>query len=120
MAEDRQTDAARIEVERSRARLMGSAQELQDRLNPKTIARGAWEDAKEKGADIAEEAVDVVRARPAAAGGAAAALVLFLARGPLINLGKRIFGSKKKASKADRKRKSVAKDTHEQDMETIR
>jgi hypothetical protein len=33
--------AARYEVERSRARLMGTAQELQERLSPKTLARSA-------------------------------------------------------------------------------
>ena len=39
MNEDRQVDAARIEVERARARLMGSAHELQDRLGPQDLAR---------------------------------------------------------------------------------
>ena len=105
-APDLQTNAARIEVERTRARLMGSAQELQDRLSPKTLARGAWEGAKDKGADLAEDAVDAVRARPMAAGGAVAAMALFFAREPLINLGKRMFGSKKKKkSKAAVKRR---------------
>ena len=56
--------AARAEVERSRARVMGTAQELQDRLSPKVLAKGAWQGAKEKGADLAEDAVDAVRARP--------------------------------------------------------
>ena len=58
--------AARLDVERSRARLMGTAQELQDRLSPKTLAKGAWQGAKEKGADMAEDAVDAVRTRPIA------------------------------------------------------
>ena len=44
--------AARQEVERSRARVMATAQELQDRLKPKTLARDAWEGAKVKGADL--------------------------------------------------------------------
>ncbi|MEO7635635.1 MAG: DUF3618 domain-containing protein [Sphingomicrobium sp.] len=104
--DDRQVDAARIAVERARARLMGSAHELQDRLSPKTLARGAWEGAKDKGADLAEDAVDAVRARPYAAGGAVAALTVFLARAPLIDLAARLFGRKRTAKKT---RKPAAK-----------
>lgn len=103
MTPDRQADAARIEVERTRARLMGSAHELQVRLSPKVLARGAWEGAKDKGADLAEDAVDAVRARPLAAGGAVAALTLFLAREPLANLAKRMFRTKKKPAAKRRK-----------------
>ena len=35
--------AARIESERSRARVMATAHELQERLKPGTLARDAWE-----------------------------------------------------------------------------
>lgn len=108
MSEDRTVDAARIETERTRARLMGSAQELQDRLSPKTLARGAWEGAKDKGANLAEDAVDAVRARPLAAGGAVAALTVFLARGPLLDLAGRLFKSKKRPP-ARKGRKPAAK-----------
>lgn len=117
MTGDRQTDAARIEVERARARLMGSAHELQDRLSPRTLARGAWEGAKDKGADLAEDAVDAVRARPLAAGGAVAALTLFLVREPLIDLARRMFRSKKSPA-ADKRRKPAAAAAPEPDMET--
>lgn len=109
MSEERQLDAARIEVERTRARLMGSAHELQDRLSPKTLARGAWEGAKDKGADLAEDAVDAVRARPLAAGGAVAALTMFLAREPLLDLARRMFASKEKKPAASNRRKSAVK-----------
>lgn len=85
--------AARIEVERSRARLMETAQQLQTRLSPRTLAQNAWEGAKIKGADLAEDAVDAVRKRPLAAGGIAAALALFLAREPLKDLAGRLMGS---------------------------
>ncbi len=78
--------AARVEAERARARLMGTAQELQVRLSPGTIANNAWAGAKVKGADLAEEAADVVRTRPAMAGGVAAAAGLFLLRNPLRKL----------------------------------
>jgi len=60
--------AARIEVERTRAALLDTARELQQRLQPKTLASEAWENVKNKGADLAEDAVDAVAKRPVAVG----------------------------------------------------
>lgn len=100
--------AARAEVERSRTRVMATAQELQERLSPKVLAKGAWQGAKEKGADFAEDAVDAVRARPLTTTGVVAAITMFLAREPLIDLAGRFaegVGEKRKARKA-RKAKS--------------
>ncbi len=115
--------AARIEAERSRARLMATAHELQERLNPKTVARDALQGAKEKGADLAENAVDAVRAHPRAAGGAAAGLAVFLARQPLISLvGKLFRGPKAKPQPAKRRkpRSTTSEDQYLQDdTETI-
>ena len=90
--------AARVEAERARARMMGTAQTLQARLSPATLAQNAWTSAKTKGSDLAEEAVDTVRARPAVAGGVAAAVALFLARNPLINF---VTGRRKAARDQD-------------------
>ena len=95
--------AARLEVERRRARLIDTARELQVRLSPQALAHGAWEGVKGKGADLAEDAVDAVRARPLAATGVVAAIAMFLAREPLIDLAGRIadgVGEKKKAKKS--------------------
>ena len=75
--------AARIEVERTRASLIDSARDLQARLQPKVLANEAWEKAKIKGADLAEDAVDAVKKRPVAAGGVVAAVTMFLAREPI-------------------------------------
>jgi hypothetical protein len=75
--------AARIEVERTRAELIDSARDIQARLQPKVLANEAWEKAKIKGADLAEDAVDAVKKRPVAAGGVIAALAMFLAREPI-------------------------------------
>jgi hypothetical protein len=97
--------AARIEAERSRARLMASAHELQDRLSPRTLARDAWEGAKAKGADMAEDAVDAVRSRPITATGVVAAIALFLAREPLFDLaGKLVDGTKRPKRKSKKKK----------------
>jgi hypothetical protein len=75
--------AARIEVARTRAALIDTVRELQARLQPKTLASEAWEKAKMRGADLAEEAVDAVKSRPVAVGGVVAALTMFLAREPI-------------------------------------
>jgi hypothetical protein len=91
--------AARAEVDRSRARVMATAQELQERLSPKVLARDAWQGAKGKGAELAEDAVDAVRARPLATSGIVAALTMFLAREPLIDLAGRITKRKPRKSR---------------------
>lgn len=83
--------AAQIEVERAKAALIDSARELQLRLEPKTLASEAWEKAKNKGADLAEEAVDAVKARPVAVGGVVAALAMFLARAPIKDAAVKIY-----------------------------
>ena len=101
--------AARAEVERSRARLMNSAHALQDRLSPRTLARGAWDGAKEKGAELAEDAVDAVRSRPIAATGVVAAIVTFLAREPLMDLAGRLVDGVGEKRKSRRVRKAQSK-----------
>lgn len=105
MSRDLTIAEAEREVERARARLLDTAAELQERLHPRTLAREAWEGAKIKGADLAEEAVDAVRARPLAAGGIAAAIALFLAREPLIDMAGKAMDSlgEKRAVKKQRK-----------------
>lgn len=97
MTDEPQVQAARIRAEQAQHRLVARLHELQQRVAPKTLARDAWEGAKSKGADLAEEAVDAVRNRPVAATGIVAAVALFLAREPLMNLaGKLVNGKAKK------------------------
>ena len=103
MTDSPEIAAARTEAERQRSRLMATAHELQERLSPGTLARGAWQGAKEKGADLAEDAVDVVRARPLAATGVVAAITMFLARQPLMDLAGRLVDGAKGKSKKRRK-----------------
>lgn len=109
MSESHAVAAARIEVERSRGRLMATAHELQERLSPKVLARDAWEGAKDKGANLAEDAVDAVRSRPVAAGGIVAALTMFLAREPLFDMASRIVGGMGEKRKARKSRKTKTK-----------
>ena len=83
--------AARIEVARKRGEMLGTVHELQARLQPRTLASEAWSKARNKGADLAEDAVDAVKARPIAAGGVAAALGLFLARRPIADAAVKLY-----------------------------
>lgn len=95
--------AARAEADRRRSRVMATAHELQERLSPKTLAKGAWQGAKEKGADLAENAVDAVKARPFAATGVVAAITMFLAREPLMDLASRLADGAKRKSRRRRR-----------------
>ena len=110
--------AARIEAERARGNMIATAHELQDRISPKTLAKDAWEGAKNKGADFAEDAVDAVRARPVAATGVVAAVTLFLAREPLMDLASKLFDS---VSSREPKRRAAKKKTNakQEDTETV-
>jgi hypothetical protein len=107
---DARIEAARIEVERSRSQMLGTAKVLQQRLEPGKLTRDAWESAKGKGANLAEEAVDAVRKRPYAAGSVVAAIALFIAREPV----KELFGkltdamTSKEAPKRRRKKSEDA------------
>ena len=111
--------AAKLKAENARAQMMESAHQLQHRLSPGTLAHNAWEGAKVKGADLAEDAVDAVKARPYAAGGVAAAIALFLAREPIMDLAGRISDelSDKRETKRARKR-STGTDT-KKNTETV-
>ena len=91
MTEPATVTAARIEVERRRGELLDTVHLLQARLAPRTLAADAWEKAKGKGADLAEDAVDAVKARPVAVGGVAAAIAMFLAREPIRDAAVKIY-----------------------------
>jgi hypothetical protein len=80
--------------------------ELQQRLQPKTLASEAWEKAKEKGADLAEDAVDAVKSRPVAVGGVVAALTMFLAREPIKDAAVKLYDAM--TSKEEPKAKAAA------------
>ena len=98
--------AARIEVERRRGELLDTVHLLQARLAPRTLAADAWEKAKVKGADLAEDAVDAVKARPVAVGGVAAAIALFLAREPIRDGAVKIYDAM--TAKRDPKKRTPA------------
>jgi hypothetical protein len=83
VSEDPKVSGARIEVERSKAALLDTASRLIERFQPHNLVEDIWEQAKNKGANLAEDAVDAVAKRPVAIGSVVAALAMFLARDPL-------------------------------------
>jgi hypothetical protein len=94
--DSREVQQAREEADQARHRMMQTFHELTRRIAPGTLARDAWEGAKSKGADLAEDAVDAVRKRPVAATGAVAAIAMFLAREPLMDLAGKLWNGKSK------------------------
>lgn len=76
---------ALVGARQARKRLMTTVGALQYRLRPATIASHAREGVKEKGRELAEDAIQVVKDRPVAVSGVAAGIALFLARGPILS-----------------------------------
>ena len=116
MTDSPEIAAARIEAARARMQLIESVRafeapliELKKELTPSHIMGEAWDAAKSKGADLAEDAVDAVRSRPLTTTGVVAAIALFLAREPLMDLaGKLANGvSSKRPKRKPRKKKQV-------------
>jgi hypothetical protein len=92
-------DRARTQLFATFDELLGAFKLMQQRFEPSHLARDAWEAAKSKGADVAEDAVDAVAKRPVATTGVVAAIALFLARGPLLNLAGKLVKGKPRTEK---------------------
>ena len=86
-----QIEEARRQADLARQRLLATASELQERLRPGTIASNAWEGVKDRSGELADDAVEAVKARPVATASVLAALTLFLARHPLKSAVSRLF-----------------------------
>ncbi len=106
MSDPPKVSAALITVERSKAALLDTANELLERFQPHNLVDDLWEQAKIKGADLAEDAVDAVKKRPVALGGVVAALTMFLAREPIKDAAVTLFDAM--TSKKEPKRKTAA------------
>jgi hypothetical protein len=75
-------EARRVAL-RAKDRFEHSLAAVQHRLSPGNLAEEAWDGVKEKGADLAEGALQAVKSRPKAVSLALGAFALFLARAPL-------------------------------------
>ena len=83
-----EADVARAQqrVAAAREKLLGSTHALQERLSPAVLADDAWKAAREKGQEVAAEAVRQVRQRPVISSAAAIGLAAFVARKPIAKL----------------------------------
>lgn len=99
---------AESEVERTRDRLVDTVSDFAEMLEPKRIINDVWENAKDKGADLAENAVDAVRKRPVIAGGLLAAAVAWFAREPLKDAAATAYGAMTSPKKKSEENKKVA------------
>jgi hypothetical protein len=68
---------------RAKDRLDRTLAAVQHRLSPGNLAEEAWDGVKDKGADMAEGALEAVKSRPKTVSLALGAFALFLARAPL-------------------------------------
>lgn len=71
------------EAVQARARFEATLAAVQRRLRPGSLAEEAWDGVKDKGADLADGALQAVKKRPGTVSVALGAFALFLARGPL-------------------------------------
>jgi len=76
-------EAAKRRALEARAGLDRTLAALQRRLAPGNLAEEAWDGVKDKGADLAEGALEAVKSRPKTVSLALGAFALFLARAPL-------------------------------------
>ncbi|MFN3944035.1 MAG: DUF3618 domain-containing protein [Allosphingosinicella sp.] len=83
MTTPKDLENAKRHAEWARSQLETTLGALQQRLHPKTLATEAWEGVRDKGNDIADDALAVVKDRPAAVSAAIGVFTLFLARKPL-------------------------------------
>lgn len=74
---------AKRDAIRARARFEATLGTAQARLHPTSLAEEAWDGVKEKGVEVADNAVQAVKSRPATVSLTVGAVALFLARGPL-------------------------------------
>jgi ElaB/YqjD/DUF883 family membrane-anchored ribosome-binding protein len=72
---------AEARIKATRARLLGTLGEVQQRLSPSNLAQDAVEGAAQSVATAVRKGTEAVRSRPLAVAGAAGAIGLVLARG---------------------------------------
>jgi hypothetical protein len=119
MSDDAKVAMAEVKVDAARARLIATLHEAATQFEPHRLMREAWEGAKSKGADLAEDAVDAVRARPYAAGGVIAALALFFAREPIMDLAGKLSDEMSAKRETKRARKRSTRNSSKKDTETV-
>lgn len=86
---------AAYEAALAKKQLSNTVGALQYRLKPATLMSNAWEGVREKSGNVADGAVNTAKERPITISSIAAALLIFLAREPLIRFITGLFGPKR-------------------------
>ena len=100
-------EQAKREAALARQRLERTLAELRERLQPGNLAGEAWDGVKDKGADLAEGALEAVKSRPKAVSLALGALAVFLARRPLKRAVSRLISGEAEGNNEDDSELSV-------------
>jgi len=87
-------ERAKVEAELSKKRLASTMSTLQERLKPANLASEAWGGVRDKGGELADNTMQTVKDKPVAASGIAAAILIFLARNPLMRVVSRLFNGR--------------------------
>lgn len=82
-------DAAALQARMAREKLLGTAHQIQARLNPTTLLDQTVDTVRTGASDLALTTTDAARRNPGAAAGAVAAGALLLLRKPLWRLVRR-------------------------------
>lgn len=90
-------DNARQQADLARQQLEGTAMNVKMRLHPKALADELKGKAKAKAVDLASDAADAARARPALVTGVIAGIAFMLLRKPISSIIQRLQKDKRNA-----------------------
>lgn len=85
---------AKADAEEARKRLASTMGNLQYRLKPGTLMSNAWDGMRDKGGEAADTAFTAAKERSVTISGIVAAILIFLAREPLLRFIGNLFGEK--------------------------
>lgn len=94
-------ERAKEEALTARARLIATLGRIQERISPQTLAQDVWREVRERGTGIADEAVEMARAKPIATGAIVAGVLMFAARRPLWRAASQLFSPSGETPKGD-------------------
>ena len=89
---ERDLTRAKADAEEARKRLASTMGTLQYRLKPGTLMSNAWDGMRDKGSEAADTALSAAKERSVTISGIAAAVLIFLAREPLLRFVGKLFG----------------------------
>ena len=98
---DRDVERARENALRARLQLARTMGEILDRLHPRTLVGEVFQEVRERGHDMAEQAVELARSRPATTSAIAAGMIALFAREPIWRALATLISRRREASKRE-------------------